>query len=98
LSGGLKQTEIAIYHGAHFVAVVEVSVEIHATVFRSPLVDINRGAPLRESPPRPFNSARHGLAAARANNGEAQYDLGLAYLNGDGAPQDFVEAYYRSTI
>jgi hypothetical protein len=38
------------------------------------------------------------LAAARSNNGEAQYDLGLAYLNGDGVPQDFVEAYFWLTV
>jgi hypothetical protein len=38
------------------------------------------------------------LAAARANNGEAQYDLGLAYLNGDGVPKDFVEAYFWLTV
>ena len=38
------------------------------------------------------------LAAARANNGEAQYDLGLAYLNGSGVPQNFVEAYFWLTI
>lgn len=38
------------------------------------------------------------LAAARANNGEAQYDLGLAYLNGDGVPQDFIEAYFWLTV
>ena len=30
------------------------------------------------------------LAAAADNNGEAQYDLGLAYFNGDGVPQDYV--------
>jgi hypothetical protein len=38
------------------------------------------------------------LAAARSNNGEAQYDLGLAYLNGDGVPQNFVEAYFWLTV
>jgi hypothetical protein len=38
------------------------------------------------------------LAAARANNGEAQYDLGLAHLNGDGVPLDFVEAYFWLTV
>lgn len=38
------------------------------------------------------------LTAARANNGEAQYDLGLAYLNGDGIQQDFVEAYFWLTV
>ena len=38
------------------------------------------------------------LAAARANHGEAQYDLGLAYLNGDGVPQNFVEAYFWLTV
>jgi hypothetical protein len=38
------------------------------------------------------------LAAARANNGDAQYDLGLAYLNGDGVPKDFVEAYFWLTV
>ena len=38
------------------------------------------------------------LAAGRANNGEAQYDLGLAYLNGDGVPQNFVEAYFWLTV
>lgn len=38
------------------------------------------------------------LAAGRANNGEAQYDLGLAYLNGRGVPQNFVEAYFWLTV
>jgi hypothetical protein len=38
------------------------------------------------------------LAASRANNGEAQYELGLAYLNGDGVPQNFVEAYFWLTV
>jgi len=38
------------------------------------------------------------LVAARANNGEAQYDLGLAYLNGSGIPQNFVEAYFWLTV
>ena len=38
------------------------------------------------------------LAAAQSNNGEAQYDLGLAYLNGDGVPQNFVEAYFWLTV
>jgi hypothetical protein len=38
------------------------------------------------------------LAAAKLNNGEAQYDLGLAYLNGDGVPQDFAEAYFWLTV
>lgn len=38
------------------------------------------------------------LAAARANNGEAQYDLGLAYLNGDAVLQNFVEAYFWLTV
>jgi hypothetical protein len=37
-------------------------------------------------------------AAAWANNGEAQYDLGLAYLNADGVPQNFVEAYFWLTV
>jgi Sel1 repeat-containing protein len=40
----------------------------------------------------------HLLSAAHANNGEAQYDLGLAYLNGDGVPRDFVEAYFWLTV
>jgi hypothetical protein len=38
------------------------------------------------------------LVAAQANNGEAQYTLGLAYLNGDGIAQDFVEAYFWLTV
>src|SRR5260370_6361719 len=38
------------------------------------------------------------LEAARSNNGEPQYDLGLAYLNGDGVPQNFVEAYFWLTV
>ena len=38
------------------------------------------------------------LAAAQANKGEAQYDLGLAYLNGEGVPNDFVEAYFWLTV
>lgn len=38
------------------------------------------------------------LAAARANNGDAQYDLGIAYLKGDGVPQSFVEAYFWFTV
>jgi hypothetical protein len=38
------------------------------------------------------------LAAARANNGDAQYNLGIAYLNGDGVPRDFVEAYFWLTV
>jgi hypothetical protein len=38
------------------------------------------------------------FAAARANNGEAQYDLAIAYLNGDGVPQNFVEAYFWLTV
>lgn len=38
------------------------------------------------------------LAAARANKGEAQYDLGVAYLNGEGVPKDFVEAYFWLTV
>ncbi|EIG55842.1 sel1 repeat family protein [Bradyrhizobium sp. WSM1253] len=38
------------------------------------------------------------LAAARANNGEAQYTLGLAYLNGDGLPKSHVEAYFWLTV
>jgi hypothetical protein len=38
------------------------------------------------------------LAEARTNNGDAQYELGLAYLNGDGLPQDFVEAYFWLTV
>jgi hypothetical protein len=38
------------------------------------------------------------LAASRANNGEAQYDLGLAYLNGEGVPQNFIEAYFWLTV
>ena len=38
------------------------------------------------------------VAAARANNGAAQYDLGIAYLKGDGVPQDFVEAYFWLTV
>jgi hypothetical protein len=38
------------------------------------------------------------FAAARANNGEAQYDLGLAYLNGDDVQQNFVEAYFWLTV
>jgi hypothetical protein len=38
------------------------------------------------------------IVAARTNNGDAQYDLGLAYLNGDGVQQDFVEAYFWLTM
>jgi hypothetical protein len=38
------------------------------------------------------------IAAARTNNGEAQYDLGLAYMNGEGVPQNFVEAYFWLTV
>jgi hypothetical protein len=38
------------------------------------------------------------MTAARANNGDAQYDLGLAYLNGEGVPQNFGEAYFWLTI
>jgi hypothetical protein len=33
-----------------------------------------------------------------ADNGEARYHLGLAYLNGDGVQQDFVEAYFWLTV
>jgi hypothetical protein len=48
--------------------------------------------------------AEHGsqigplLAEARANNGDAQYELGLAYLNGNGVQRDFVEAYFWLTV
>jgi hypothetical protein len=38
------------------------------------------------------------MIAARSNNGDAQYDLGIAYLNGDGIPQNFVEAYFWLTV
>jgi len=38
------------------------------------------------------------LAAAQANKGEAQYELGIAYLKGEGVPQDFVEAYFWLTL
>ena len=40
----------------------------------------------------------HLLTAAHSNNGDAQYDLGLAYLNGDGVPQNFLEAYFWLTL
>lgn len=36
--------------------------------------------------------------AANANNGEAQYDLGVAYLNGDAGEQNFAEAYFWLTV
>jgi hypothetical protein len=38
------------------------------------------------------------LAAALANKAEAQYTLGLAYLNGDGIAQNFAEAYFWLTV
>jgi TPR repeat protein len=38
------------------------------------------------------------IVAANRNNGQAQYDLGLAYLNGDGVQQDFGEAYFWLTV
>jgi Sel1 repeat len=37
-------------------------------------------------------------AAAHANNGDAQYELGIAYMNGDGVPRDFAEAYFWLTV
>jgi hypothetical protein len=46
----------------------------------------------------PDDDLRSLLAAAGANNGDAQYELGLAYLNGDGVQQDFVEAYFWLTV
>lgn len=38
------------------------------------------------------------LWAANAGFGEAQYDLGLAYFNGDEVKRDYAEAYYWLTI
>ena len=38
------------------------------------------------------------IVAANANNGEAQYDLAIAYMNGDGVPQNYAEAYFWFSV
>lgn len=38
------------------------------------------------------------VAAANGNNGQAQYDLAIAHMNGDGVPKDYAEAYFWLSV